>query len=692
MVNWLVKRLGQAVLTVFVVFHLTFALIRFMPGNPFDAMMAQMLEQYPGDPATARQIVELHMNMNPEQPLYVQYIEYMTALFQGNLGYSMSQSEPVAGILAQAVPWTLFYMSIAMVVTFVTSICLGAIMAYYEGSSFDTVMTGVAVIESSTPYYVAALLLSFVFAYQLGWFPTGARYPGGVDVGMNPEFILGALHHASLPIISLIVTGAAASLGMRGNSISVLGADHIRVARLRGLPPTRIALRYVMRNALLPLYTGLLLTIGFMIGGSIILEEIFVYRGMGWYMFEGVNNRDYPLMMGGFMVIVITVVIAMFIADLTYSRIDPRATGGSGNTKVYGSSTGVPLRTQFKRYIKRLTGRHEEGAAVSDGGNRSGSGSGFLVPEVSRDVSRGEVFKRKLDRSLIAPLRIVLGDWRGAVGMTVVSLFFIIGIFGQRFVHSPTRTFESWISPLDLNLSHPLGTTNTGIDILSLMVHGTTPVLIMIVTGAIATIIVGVGIGTLAGFRGGRTDRVLMTICDIVVSIPGLPLIIVIAAIIEPRNPAVVGLVLSVAAWGGLGRSIRSEVLKVRNQEYVEASRAMGIGTAPIILKDILPNIWPYVLINLANRARDIIFASVALYYLGFLPVSTQNWGVVLSNAEEAGALFAVGEVHFIFAPMVFIIALSMGLILLAQALDRISNPRLRARHAKSVSEDDGPN
>ncbi|GAB6878186.1 hypothetical protein JCM17823_04600 [Halorubrum gandharaense] len=692
MVNWLVRRIGQAVLTVFVVFHLTFALIRFMPGNPFDAMLAQMLEQYPGDPATARQIVQLHLNMNPEQPLYVQYIEYMTALFQGDLGYSMSQSEPVASVLAQAVPWTLFYMSIAMVVTFVTSICLGAIMAYYEGSSFDSVMTAVAVIESSTPYYVAALLLSFVFAYQLGWFPTGARYPGGVDVGMNPEFILGALHHASLPIISLIVTGAAASLGMRGNSISVLGADHIRVARLRGLPPTRIALRYVMRNALLPLYTGLLLTIGFMIGGSIILEEIFMYRGMGWYMFEGVNNRDYPLMMGGFMVIVITVVITMFIADLTYSRIDPRATGGGGNTQVYGSSTGVPLRTQVKRYVKRLTGRHEGGAAVSDGGNpRSDADSEFLVPEVSREVSRGEVLRRKLDRSLIAPLRIVLGDWRGAFGMTVVASFFVIGFIGPRFVYSPTRTFESWISPLDGVLLHPLGTTNTGIDILSLMVHGTTPVLIMIITGAIATIVAGVGLGTVAGFRGGRTDQILMTICDIVVSIPGLPLIIVIAAILEPRHPAVVGLVLSVAAWGGLGRSIRSEVLKVRNQEYVEASRAMGVGTAPIILKDILPNIWPYVLINLANRARGIIFASVALYYLGFLPVSTQNWGVVLSNAEEAGALFAVGEVHFIIAPMIFIIALSMGLILLAQALDRISNPRLRARHAKSVSDDESP-
>nr|WP_263019729.1 ABC transporter permease [Natronobiforma cellulositropha] len=210
----------------------------------------------------------------------------------------------------------------------------------------------------------------------------------------------------------------------------------------------------------------------------------------------------------------------------------------------------------------------------------------------------------------------------------------------------------------------------------------------MIIAGAIATVVLGVSVGTLAGFRGGNTDRILMTICDIVISIPGLPLIIVIAAIVEPRHPAMVGLVLSVAAWGGLGRSIRSEVLKVRSHEYVEASRAMGVGTAPIIVKDILPNIWPYILINLANHARGIIFASVALYYLGFLPISSQNWGVVLNNAEAAGSLYTMGHFHFILAPMIFIISLSMGLILLAQSLDRISNPRIRARHAKSVDDD----
>lgn len=682
MSNWLIKRVGQSALTVLVVFHLTFVLVRLMPGNPVDAMLAQIMEDYPGDPERARQLAELALNIDPEAPLHVQYMEYMSALLRGNLGFSISQTESVNQILAEAIPWTIFYMSMALAITFTTSLCLGAIMAYYEGSRFDTVMTIVAVIESSTPYYVVALLMLFVFAYQLGWFPTGARYPGSADIGLNAEFVLGALYHAALPVMSMIVTGAAASLEMRGNSISVLGSDHIRVARLRGLPPTRIALRYVMRNALLPLYTGLLLIIGFMIGGSIILEEIFTYRGMGWYMYEGVQNRDYPLMVGGFTVICITVVITMFVADLTYSRIDPRAKTSGDDMEVYGSSAGVPLRTQLKRYVKRLTNRTEKRA---DGGTPHA----FFGEENASDVSRKDKLYRKFDRSVYAPAKIVLSDWRGLVGVTLTSIIVVLGVVGPRYVHSPNATFERWVSPLDGNLAHPLGTTQTGIDLLSLMVHGTTPVLIMVATGAVAIVTIGVTVGASAGFRGGTVDRVLMTLCDIIVSIPGLPLVIVIAAIVEPRHPAMVGLVLSVAAWGGLGRAIRSEVLKVRSEEYVEAARAMGVGTFAIILKDILPNIWPYVLINLANQGRNIIFSSVALYYLGFLPRSTQNWGVVLESAENSGALYNIGEVHYILAPVLFIIMFSMGLILITQALDQISNPRIRARHAKSVEDDE---
>ncbi len=115
---------------------------------------------------------------------------------------------------------------------------------------------------------------------------------------------------------------------MRGNSIQVLGEDYVRVARLRGLPDRRIALRYVGRNAVLPLYTSLLISIGFMFGGSIILEILFQYRGIGFEMNEGIIYRDMPLMMGTFLVITFGVVIALWIGDATYGKLDPRIKSG----------------------------------------------------------------------------------------------------------------------------------------------------------------------------------------------------------------------------------------------------------------------------------------------------------------------------------------------------------------------------
>lgn len=690
MVHWFAKRLAQAIITIVAVFHITFFLVRLMPGNPVQALMARQLADAQGNREAAREVVKLHVNLDPDDPLYVQYADYMGSLLRGDLGYSIGQNDTVNAVLAEAVPWTVFYMSSALIITFTASICLGALMAYWEGSRFDSVMTGVAVIQTSTPYYVAALLLVFALGHTWGIFPTGARYPGRADPGLNLYFVSGAYYHAALPILSLVVTGAAASLTMRGNSISVLGSDYIRVARLRGLPPTRIAFRYVMRNALLPLYTGLLLMIGFMIGGTLVLEEIFTYRGMGYYMLEGVHERDYPLMVGGFTVICVTVVIAMLVADLTYSWIDPRAQGEGDDREVYGSSAGVPLRTQCKRYVARLLGR-TDGGPRADGGTVGPGGDFFGASEQTKTVTRKDVLFRKLDRSVYAPAKIVLTDWRGAGGVAIILSFVLLGVLGPQFTHSPTATFEFWVSPLDGNLSHPMGTTNTGTDVLSLMTHGTMPVLIMIGTGALATLVVGVGLGTYAGFRGGSADRIAMGICDVAISLPGLPLIVVVAAILEPRHPAFVGLILSITAWGGLARAIRSEVLSVRSVEYVEASRAMGVGSVPIIVKDILPNLWPYILINLAERARTIIFQSVALYYLGFLPVSDRNWGVVLHSAEEAGALYSTGQVHFIMAPVVFIVLLSMGLILLAQSLDQIANPRIRAKHAKSAESDEGP-
>ncbi|RKD89259.1 ABC transporter permease [Halopiger aswanensis] len=326
--NWKIRRLGQAVFTIWAVMTLAFVMTRMMPGNPVDAFVARIGPEL-DNPQEAYELAEIYMNINPQDPIHVAYVDYMVALAQGNMGHSMSQNASVAAIMGDAIPWTLFVMSWAVFLSFTVGISLGALMAYWEGSKFDVGLTGYATTITSIPFYVLALLLLITFAYRLNWFPTSGRRPTGVEAGFNLPFMLGILHHAALPVLSMFVASGAASLTMRGNSVRVLGEDYLRVARLRGLPDRTIAVRYVARNAILPMYTGLMISLGTMFGGAVVLEEIFAYRGMGYYMIQAVRARDYPLMMGAFTIITIAVVIALFIADLTYGKIDPRA-GGEG--------------------------------------------------------------------------------------------------------------------------------------------------------------------------------------------------------------------------------------------------------------------------------------------------------------------------------------------------------------------------
>lgn len=335
--DWRIQRILQAVLTVYLVITLSFFLIRFMPGDPMDYVLSEVAGLTAGGEAggglteeeleQAYMLAELYLNMNPAEPMHIAYYNYMVQTLQLDLGQSLQYQQPVAELLGQALPWTLFVLSWGVFLGFFIGVILGSLMAYWEGGKLDVGLTTYSVIMGSTPYYVLALILVVVVAYRWGWFPTGGRQPEGVTAGFNWEFIKGIIYHAALPVLSTIVLSGLASLSMRGNSIRVLGEDYLRVARLRGLSDGVIATQYVARNAILPMYTGFMVSIGTLFGGSVILEIIFVYRGVGFFLVEAARARDYPLMMGGFMLITICVVIALLIADLTYPKIDPRAGG-----------------------------------------------------------------------------------------------------------------------------------------------------------------------------------------------------------------------------------------------------------------------------------------------------------------------------------------------------------------------------
>ncbi|GAB7021340.1 ABC transporter permease [Halostagnicola bangensis] len=303
------------------------------------------------------------------------------------------------------------------------------------------------------------------------------------------------------------------------------------------------------------------------------------------------------------------------------------------------------------------------------------------------EETRRDRIDRKLKDYLWTPWSIMRNDWRAIVGVSILVVYLLIGTVGVYLIEPTHPTHgESLVGPFE-DWSHPLGTDQSGQDILSMTVYSTVPILQMMGAGALFTIVLGTGFGLVSGYKGGMVDTVLSSITDVFINIPGLPLVIVLSVLLEPEHPALVGILLAAAAWAGLARAIRSQVLTLRGEAFVEASRAMDVPTVSLLRKEILPHLMPYIVVNLVNAARRIIFAAVALYFLGILPYSDANWGVMLESAYRAGAVYRPDAIHWLVVPMIAISGISIGLVLLGQSLDRVFNPRARARHERS---DDG--
>jgi peptide/nickel transport system permease protein len=315
-------------MTIFIVTTLTFFLIRLMPGNPLDIYISQQVAQ--GVPLQdAQQMASSIFQIDLNQPVWVQYLNYLKGLLRFDFGISIISSQtPVSQIILRFLPWTLFVVSLSLFTSFTVGVLLGTLMAYKRNSWLDHILTIIGSLLTSIPNYVTAMLIIVVFGVGLNWFDY-ASMRGSLSPGVKPEFSLAflsdALYHAALPIITYVLTTVGNwMLMMKSNTVSTLGEDYVMVARARGLSDGRIMTGYVGRNAVLPLFTSLAISIGFVVGGSALIEHIFQYAGIGLKLGAALTSRDYPVMQAIFIIICSSVVLANVLADLLYSLLDPR--------------------------------------------------------------------------------------------------------------------------------------------------------------------------------------------------------------------------------------------------------------------------------------------------------------------------------------------------------------------------------
>jgi peptide/nickel transport system permease protein len=272
-------------------------------------------------------------DFDPDAPLFEQYVDYMAKLVRGDMGKSiLSAGTPVSDQISRYLPWTLFSVGTGLLISFSLGIMLGMAMAYWRGGFLDNVMTAVASIIYGVPDFVIALLLLMIAGVQLKLFKMEDVLGGiGQDVGaeFSVSYITNLLQHAALPILTYVWTTVGGwILTMKSSTISTLGEDYITVAKARGLRERRILTAYVGRNAMLPLITRLAISIGFVVGGSVIIETIFQYPGLGRLLYTAIYGRDYTTMQGVFLTIAGAVVVSNILADLLFGVLDPRVRVG----------------------------------------------------------------------------------------------------------------------------------------------------------------------------------------------------------------------------------------------------------------------------------------------------------------------------------------------------------------------------
>jgi peptide/nickel transport system permease protein len=324
-VGYILRKVVLFILTLWAAITLVFILPRLMPGSPVDAALGKLASA--GVPITnaERAAVEAQLGA-PHTSLFVQYGDYLRSIATLRFGTSYSfPSQTVAQTIGNALPWTVVLVGATTVFAFVVGTLLGVYAGWRRGKLADSSVTIGATFFGAFPPFWLGLLLLYWLSFKFGWFPIKGGYDPGVTPNWSLSFLGDALDHSVLPALTLAITTLSGWVfGMRNNMINTLGEDYITFAEANGLRSRTIALLYAARNALLPNVTAFGLVLGAVVGGSVLVEGVYSYPGVGNLLYIAVTNRDFPLMQALFLVITLAMLVAIFVVDLFYVRLDPR--------------------------------------------------------------------------------------------------------------------------------------------------------------------------------------------------------------------------------------------------------------------------------------------------------------------------------------------------------------------------------
>ena len=321
--RYLVRRLEFFVVTLWAALTLNFILPRLLPGGPEVALLTRFHGRV--NPAAIKSL-EVALGINNHQSQIQQYVSYLGNTLRGDFGVSLGfYPQRVSQVIMLALPWTLGLVGVATIIAFVLGTLIGILGAWRRGGVLDSVLPPIFVVISAFPYFWVGLLCILAFAITLGWFPQAFGSSLDVTSGLSWAYISDVLDHSILPAFTIVLTSIGGwILTMRNNMITTLAEDYIKMARAKGLSPTRIMLQYAARNAILPNLVGFAMSLGFVISGALLVEIVFNYPGLGTFLLQAVNNEDFSLMQTLFLLITVAVLVAVMAADFVTAWLDPR--------------------------------------------------------------------------------------------------------------------------------------------------------------------------------------------------------------------------------------------------------------------------------------------------------------------------------------------------------------------------------
>lgn len=325
--SFVLRRLGLLVLVIWSAITINFLIPKMTPRNP---LREKLLEQASRggyiEEGFDEMVAAYEARFGLDQPLWRQYINYMGDVLRGDLGYSISNyPRTVIELVKTALPWTLGLLLTTTIVSFVIGTLVGAMMAWPKTARLANAIGPFFLVVGAVPAYLIALILIYFISFRLKLLPLAGGYELGSMPNLSWAFTVDVLRHSTLPALAIVITSLGGwIIGMRGMMVTVQGEDYMVFAEAKGLKGGRMFNRYGVRNAILPQVTGLALSFSTLVSGSVLVELVFQYPGVGTLLQRSINQLDYFMIYGINLIIIVSIAIAMFVMDMIYPLLDPR--------------------------------------------------------------------------------------------------------------------------------------------------------------------------------------------------------------------------------------------------------------------------------------------------------------------------------------------------------------------------------